>query len=745
MKRKLGGAIVKRCIVTAMTVMLVSNSGLTVRAEESVQVQEQQDVQEQVEVQAQQQDNAAGEDNQNTGDEAGEDNQNTDNEAGADSQNADNAAQDEDLQQVASEVEETVEEAASQAEEAAQEASEIAEDTEQKLEAIESEVEENREALEEAASEIQSGADETEQEVKDSLVTVTDPDGEEQYEVIVGEKTEEDGSITTVTMKDYVDTQTQIAENAKAELEKALDENSDDEKIAEYAEAVKEAAKDVYNAAYLAEKAFSNAEAKLKDEIKRYNACAKAYGYELISYNGEILEYTQEEQEQFNAEAGLTQETEEIRQELAEIVETDLEEQKEKIEQAQQTVEEAKDTYESAQKAADDMQQSVQEAQKAVQNAGADEAANTADSNAQNQDTQTKIEEAEKNIEQAQQKYDTAKNELDDVIMSVKNTVPNLSSLRMELTRKIAAMNSARQDLYKVRDEKKAAASYVAWADELVKASQSKVVTGVYGQLVGTKNENAEFSYSNDKQFDKGDADVVTRDQINFAPISETTDIVVPYDIFKAYVKELYDYRTKDGKLVLYGEADKRIGLGISSTDNGTMNKIYWKYDTKTKKIIPETMFVLRSDEDQLPDWMTQEGSVYFVGYTFKHENDGYHIDGHLCKASTPDAPDTPDTPSEGGSSDTSTQNDDTTDSDTVVIPDVVTPLSDGITVIPDEDVPLASSFEPDIVVLDDEQVPLSDTVPKTGDAPRTEYPFLLAGVSAMLAAVVSKAKKKKQ
>ena len=73
MKRKLGGAIVKRCIVTAMTVMLVSNSGLTVRAEESVQVQEQQDVQEQVEVQAQQQDNAAGEDNQNTGDEAGED------------------------------------------------------------------------------------------------------------------------------------------------------------------------------------------------------------------------------------------------------------------------------------------------------------------------------------------------------------------------------------------------------------------------------------------------------------------------------------------------------------------------------------------------------------------------------------------------------------------------------------------------------------------------------------------------
>lgn len=70
MKRKLGGAIVKRCIVTAMTVMLVSNSVLTVRAEESVQVQEQQDVQEQVEVQAQQQDNAAGEDNQNTDNEA---------------------------------------------------------------------------------------------------------------------------------------------------------------------------------------------------------------------------------------------------------------------------------------------------------------------------------------------------------------------------------------------------------------------------------------------------------------------------------------------------------------------------------------------------------------------------------------------------------------------------------------------------------------------------------------------------
>ena len=96
------------------------------------------------------------------------------------------------------------------------------------------------------------------------------------------------------------------------------------------------------------------------------------------------------------------------------------------------------------------MQQSVQEATESSTEMPVQmEAANTADSNAQNQDTQTKIEEAEKNIEQAQQKYDTAKNELDDVIMSVKNTVPNLSSLRMELTRKIAAMNSARQDLYK--------------------------------------------------------------------------------------------------------------------------------------------------------------------------------------------------------------------------------------------------------------------------------------------------------
>ena len=720
MRCKLGGVVVKKCIVAAMAVMMLGNSVLAVRAEENVEIQQDNDTA----AYGQDTDSTDGGNAQGTDSADGGNAQDTDSADGGNAQDTD-SADGGNIQGTDNENVQTVN---------------TGDGTEQP----------DAEEVE-AADAIQSKVDETEQEVKDSLVTVTGEDGEEQYEVIVGEKTKEDGSTATVTMKDYVEAQTQIAENARTELERALDENADDGKIAEYAEAVREAAKDVYNAAYLAEMAFSNAETKLKDEIKKYNACAKAYGYELISYNGEVLEYTQAEQEQFKAEAGLTQETEENRQEYTESVETNLEEQKDKIEKAQQTVEDARDTYESAQQAAQGMQQGVQAAQAAVQNAGTYEGENgeTAASNDQtrNQDTPAEPENALEDMGQAQQKYDTAKKELDDVIMSVSEAAPNLSSLRMELTRKIAAMNVARQDLYKVREEKKTAIGYTAWAEQLVKASENKVVTGVYGQLVGTKTENAEFSYGNDKGFDKGDDNVITRDEINFAQISETTDIVVPYDIFKAYVKGMYDYRTADGKLVLYGEKDKRIGLGISSTDNGTMKKIFWKYDTVTKKIIPETMFVMESEEDELPDWMTQEGSVYFAGYTFKQENDGYHIDGHLCKASAPDTPDTPDkpdTPDTPNTPDTPVQNSDITSGNTVTIPDAITPLADGSTIIPDEDVPLASTIEPDNMIIVDEPVPLSDTVPGTGDDPRTEYGFLLAGVSAILAAVVCRTKKKK-
>lgn len=738
MKRKLGGAIVKKCIVTAMSVMLLGNSVLTVRAEETtpVQLETQQEIQQDEETQPDQEEVQ---------------NKEVHNEVVQNQQEDSQAVQSE----TESAVEETVQTAVEEAESAAKEASRIVEDTKQELDKIQGEVDENRETFAQEAENVQTEADQVEQEVGKSLITVTNPDGEERYEVIVGEKTQEDGSISSVTMQDYVDTQTQIAENAKAELEKALDINADEAQIAEYAEAVKEAAKDVYNAAYLAEQAFAMAEDTLKEEIRKYNACARAYGYELLSYNGEILEYTQEEQEQFNAKAGLTSDTEEIRQELGEIAETDLEEQKERIEQAQQTVEEAKDTYESAQQAAEDIQQSVESAQNALQ-AVSQTDNQQEDENAAMQSTpQTMIEEAEDKIEQAQQKYEAARNELDDVIMSVKDTVPNLSSLRMELTKKMAAMNHARQDLYQVREQKKAAVSYVAWADQLVKASEGNVVTGVYGQLVGTKEENAEFSYGNDKQFDKGDDNVVTRDQIHFAPISESADIVVPYDIFKAYVKESYDRKSKDGSLILYGEVDKRIGLGISSTDDGTMKKIFWKYDTETKKIIPESMFIMLSEDDELPDWMTQEGSVYFAGYTFKQENDGYHIDGHLCKASAPGTPDTPDIPGgdtpggtsgDDGTSDTpgSTSGDgSTTNNNITVIQNIETPLSDGSMIIPDEEIPLSDIMEPDMVLLDEEEVPLSDTVPKTGDTAEAGYPFLIAGIGALVAAVISRKREK--
>ena len=48
------------------------------------------------------------------------------------------------------------------------------------------------------------------------------PDGTEEYQVIIGYKKADDGEQQAITMQEYVDKQTAIAENAKAELENAL-------------------------------------------------------------------------------------------------------------------------------------------------------------------------------------------------------------------------------------------------------------------------------------------------------------------------------------------------------------------------------------------------------------------------------------------------------------------------------------------------------------------------------------------
>ena len=747
MKRKFGGVIVKKAIVTAMTIMLLGNSVLSVRAEEVVPITTQQEVQ---------QEESAGTNGsmQVQEEQAAESVQEESVEEYAEEQ----IQEEQSVQTESGVTAEEIEKAVNEAEEAASQAVETVEQVKEEYASIQSEAEEKKDDLVQAAEQVQTNADELEEEVKNSLIVKKNDDGTEQYEVIVGNKKSEDGTIESITMQQYVDVQTEIAQSVKEELEKALSEDAEDEKIAEYAEAVKEAAKGVYNAAWMAEQAYSKAEKNLKEEIKKYNVYAKAYGYELLEYNGEILEYTQEEQQQLLDQTGLNEDTEDIRKDLASITGTDLQEQKDVIEQAKTTVDDAKETYENVQQVAESLQQSVEAAENVLQDEDTDTVKAGSAAILVNA-IQQQIEQAQNDIEQAQQKYETAKSELDDILASVKGCVPNLSSLKLELTKKIAAMGNAKKDLNKVQERKKAAVSYSNWADQLVKAGQGQITMGVYGQLMGDKQAGSDINDTNGKEFDIGDENVVTRDESNFAKVSKDDSIEVPYEIFKAYVAALYDRHNDNGDLILYVSSTQRDGLGISTS--GTMKEIYWQYDPETRQIIPDSMFVKTSETDALPEWMTREGSIYFKGYTFKHENDGtYHIDGHLCKAKKPETPEEPSTipeepsttpeepsttPEEPG---TTPETPGTTPSsessnDNTVIDEPIVPLADEITVINDIEVPLEESISSDVVRIEEEEVPLSDSVPKTGDESRNALPFLIISLSAISVSLLSKFRRK--
>ncbi len=740
MKRKFGGVIVKKAIVTAMTIMLLGNSVLSVRAEEVVPITTQQEVQ---------QEESAGTNGsmQVQEEQAAESVQEESVEEYAEEQ----IQEEQSVQTESGVTAEEIEKAVNEAEEAASQAVETVEQVKEEYASIQSEAEEKKDDLVQAAEQVQTNADELEEEVKNSLIVKKNDDGTEQYEVIVGNKKSEDGTIESITMQQYVDVQTEIAQSVKEELEKALSEDAEDEKIAEYAEAVKEAAKGVYNAAWMAEQAYSKAEKNLKEEIKKYNVYAKAYGYELLEYNGEILEYTQEEQQQLLDQTGLNEVTEDIRKDLASITGTDLQEQKDVIEQAKTTVDDAKETYENVQQVAESLQQSVEAAENVLQDEDTDTVKAGSAAILVNA-IQQQIEQAQNDIEQAQQKYETAKSELDDILASVKGCVPNLSSLKLELTKKIAAMGNAKKDLNKVQERKKAAVSYSNWADQLVKAGQGQITMGVYGQLMGDKQAGSDINDTNGKEFDIGDENVVTRDESNFAKVSKDDSIEVPYEIFKAYVAALYDRHNDNGDLILYVSSTQRDGLGISTS--GTMKEIYWQYDPETRQIIPDSMFVKTSETDALPEWMTREGSIYFKGYTFKHENDGtYHIDGHLCKAKKPETPEEPSTtpeepsttPEEPG---TTPETPGTTPSsessnDNTVIDEPIVPLADEITVINDIEVPLEESISSDVVRIEEEEVPLSDSVPKTGDESRNALPFLIISLSAISVSLLSKFRRK--
>ena len=154
---------------------------------------------------------------------------------------------------------------------------------------------------------------------------------------------------------------------------------------------------------------------------------------------------------------------------------------------------------------------------------------------------------------------------------------------------------------------KNAAESFKKWADSLI----TDQYTRAYAQAAADENGKKTPLTENLKNYDTSNDKVISRPTSDFVCVSKgTSSVKVPYTIYRDYVNLMYqkDYDSKPK------------GKGIST--GSTMDVIYWEVGTDGK---------LSGDYFTSPDELTT-GSTYFIGYTFKYENDGYHIDGLMYK-----------------------------------------------------------------------------------------------------------------
>ena len=297
-------------------------------------------------------------------------------------------------------------------------------------------------------------------------------------------------------------------------------------------------------------------------------------------------------------------------------------------------------------------------------------------------DSETRIGNAQKNYNQAVKDLKAIKEVAENITLSgVK-----LEELMAQIKKAEEEVKSTEEALKEAKAAQAAAQNYADWANALI----SEHYTRSYAQALVDENGNPildgegnkQFSFVNGKEFDITDKGVVSRDPKWFLEVSEGTQSkqVVPYSIYRAYVQAMYENYN-------YAKLEKNInnegkGLGISTGTiteegeqiDGTMKVIYWEVDENNKLT-----------GNQIPTDALVNGQTYFVGYTFKHEGDGYHIDGVLFTYEAPVEP----TP---GPSETPTPTTPGTSPAPTTAPGGGTTPADTPVIIPDEPVALAAA-----------------------------------------------------
>lgn len=393
------------------------------------------------------------------------------------------------------------------------------------------------------------------------------------------------------------------------------------------------------------------------------------------------------------------------------------------------------------------------------------------------QEALAKYQAALETLREAQERYDRAL--VGKEGLETKNTTTNVDYYEMKLAEaktildtagtkleQAKAANNAAQKNYKaLQAAADAAANYNKWAQEL--AGDHSIMTFAQGN---GKDKVTPLLYDqlgidNEKGFDLSDILVHSQSTKEFT--QNITTVTVPYDVFQSYLRSFYEkntrFREKEDQTGIWNVGQSLYGKGISigsvanSENVGTMEKTYFIYEApseegKLGKLVSEAM-----TEQQLMDYLAtispDQTVQVFAGYVFKQESDGYHMDGIVVNLqgtySTPapapisDPDPAPEQKSEddghsssgtGGSGSSSSHR---------------TAASQQVTVILDEDTPLAASLDglslgdgivlqiamDPGVIIDDEDVALADSIPQTGDTAVSVIPAAAAGIAALLTA----------
>lgn len=218
------------------------------------------------------------------------------------------------------------------------------------------------------------------------------------------------------------------------------------------------------------------------------------------------------------------------------------------------------------------------------------------------------IDNAKARVDAAKETVDNAQKELEAAKTAVNNANLNkvdLSDLKKSIAEAQMKVNAANEKLDEAKASVKLAEIYKDWAEALIEE---------HSTMTFINNDG------NEEAFDiNGDDNVKSQSSSYFTKIqsADENDIVIDYISFRNYIKQILGV-DDDAEF----ESKAINGKGISSS----LAVRYWKVQ---KNDAGEYFFTGESyAENELPN----EDAEYFLGYSFKHESDGYHMDGTIVE-----------------------------------------------------------------------------------------------------------------